>query len=311
MSTALPVTSSAGQDSGAKLAPALDPSISPRAEDLRDSTVYATNDEVLIPSGSSIGSGSQTVRYDDAHATRILAGNNLSSEPQPAAQPKPILTSDGTLVLEPPVANGLLDGSVYQVAKRALDIVMSALLLILLSPLLLLSALFVKLTDGGSVFYPHIRVGEGGNEFTCYKFRSMVVNAEKMKAELAFYNSHDDQRTFKIPDDPRVTWIGRWMRRTSVDELPQLLNVLKGEMSIVGPRPPVVSEVEQYTWDDMQRLAVKPGLTCIWQVSGRSRLPFPEQLKMDVEYIENRSLALDLKLIVLTIPAVLSADGAY
>ncbi len=216
-----------------------------------------------------------------------------------------------SLAIDAPSATGPLDGLFYESIKRWLDIVISATALVLLSPVLLISALIVKFTDGGAIFYPHPRVGEGGNEFTCYKFRSMVVNADKMKAELTFFNSHDDQRTFKIPNDPRVTPFGRWMRRMSVDELPQLWNVLKGDMSVVGPRPPVVSEVEQYTWDDMQRLAVKPGLTCIWQVSGRSRLPFPEQLKMDLEYIENRSLALDLKLMLLTIPAVVSADGAY
>ena len=216
-----------------------------------------------------------------------------------------------TIAIDVPSAVGPLDGLFYGSIKRCMDIVISATALLILSPLLLLSAVVVKVTDGGSVFYKHTRVGEGGSEFTCYKFRSMVVNAEKMKAELAFFNSHDDHRTFKIPNDPRVTSFGRLMRRTSIDELPQLWNVLKGDMSIVGPRPPVVTEVEQYTWDDMQRLAVKPGLTCIWQVSGRSRLPFPEQLKMDLEYIENRSLALDLKLMAQTIPAVLSADGAY
>lgn len=222
-------------------------------------------------------------------------------------------SADGSaaIAIDVPSAVGPLDGLLYDSIKRCIDIVISATALIILSPLLLLSAVVVKVTDGGSVFYKHTRVGERGSEFSCYKFRSMVVNAEKMKAELAFFNSHDDHRTFKIPNDPRVTSFGRLMRRTSIDELPQLWNVLKGDMSIVGPRPPVVTEVEQYTWDDMQRLAVKPGLTCIWQVSGRSRLPFPEQLKMDLEYIENRSLALDLKLIAQTIPAVLSADGAY
>ncbi len=271
------------------------------------------NGKVLIPAGS------QAIRIDAPHSdvphsdVPHIKGHQQVDGPQqqaPATQASLeslSVSSDGTLVLDPPVSSSAL----YLTAKRLLDIAMSALLLVLLSPVLLISALVVKLTDGGSVFYPHTRVGEGGNEFTCYKFRSMVVNAEKMKNELAFFNSHNDHRTFKIPNDPRVTWIGRWMRRTSIDELPQLLNVLKGEMSIVGPRPPVVSEVEQYTWDDMQRLVVKPGLTCIWQVSGRSRLPFPEQLKLDIEYIENRNMALDLKLIALTIPAVLSADGAY
>lgn len=246
------------------------------------------------------------IRLDDTHAD-ILSAHIAHAK----VDSLPSVDSTGAVALDPPAANGPLDGAYYLLAKRVVDVVISTVLLVLLSPVLLLAAVLVKLTDGGSVFYPHIRVGKGGNEFTCYKFRSMVVNAEKMKDNLAFFNSHDDDRTFKIPDDPRVTWVGRWMRRTSIDELPQLWNVLRGDMSIVGPRPPVVTEVEQYTWDDMQRLAVKPGLTCIWQVSGRSRLPFPEQLRMDLEYIEKRSLALDLKLIALTVPAVLSADGAY
>jgi lipopolysaccharide/colanic/teichoic acid biosynthesis glycosyltransferase len=139
----------------------------------------------------------------------------------------------------------------------------------------------------------------------------MVVDAEQLKATLEDRNSHDDSRTFKIPNDPRVTWIGRLMRRSSIDELPQLFNVLLGQMSLVGPRPPVPYEVAQYTRDDMRRLDVKPGLTCLWQISGRSRLPFPEQLRLDLQYVEERNLWLDFKVLLLTVPAVLSADGAY
>jgi len=307
---------------------------------------YAADVEVLIPTEPL--SGAPAIRFDDTedHHNRnhhnqsqasqyqvkqsqadqdeeaqntqapIAARHHYSAPEQTIASAEPILSANGMLTLESTVVESTVIGSltdslVYLTAKRALDIGMSAVLLIVLSPVLLFSAILVKLTDGGAVFYPHTRVGEGGNEFSCYKFRSMVMNADKMKAKLAFFNSHDDDRSFKIPDDPRVTKVGRWMRRTSIDELPQLWNVLKGDMSMVGPRPPLVTEVEQYTWDDMQRLAVKPGLTCTWQVSGRSRIPFPEQLQMDLAYIENRSLALDLKLIALTLPAVLSADGAY
>ena len=201
--------------------------------------------------------------------------------------------------------------SVYLIAKRATDIVGSLLGLLFVSPLVAIVAILTKMSDGGPVFYPHTRVGKWGREFTCYKFRTMVVNADTIKADIAHLNSHDDHRTFKVPDDPRVTSIGRWLRRTSIDEVPQLWNVLRGEMSLVGPRPPVPYEVEYYDLDDMQRLMVKPGLTCIWQVSGRSRLPFPEQLEMDLEYIERRSYWFDLKLMLRTLPAVLSADGAY
>ena len=138
----------------------------------------------------------------------------------------------------------------------------------------------------------------------------MIVNAEAMRTTLIHQNEHSDQRTFKIMNDPRVTPPGRILRRFSVDELPQLINVLRGEMSIVGPRPPLPSEVALYSAYDFQRLAVKPGLTCIWQVSGRSRLAFPNQVKLDIEYIRRRSLKTDLAIILKTFPAVLNGDGA-
>lgn len=202
-------------------------------------------------------------------------------------------------------------GSIYVIVKRLTDIVGSFLGLVLLSPVIAVFAILIKLSDGGPVFYPHVRVGKWGREFRCMKFRTMVVNAEHLKPKIAHLNTHDDDRTFKIPDDPRVTRIGRFLRRTSMDELPQLWNILLGHMSLVGPRPPVPLEVERYDLDDMQRLFVKPGLTCIWQVSGRSRVPFPQQLEMDLAYIQNRSFWLDMKLILQTLPAVLSADGAY
>lgn len=202
-------------------------------------------------------------------------------------------------------------GPVYLLAKRLTDIVGSLVGLLLLSPLIAVVAIIIKLSDGGPVFYPHVRVGKWGREFRCQKFRTMVVDADKIKADLAHLNAHEDHRTFKVPDDPRVTRIGRLLRRTSLDEIPQLWNVLRGEMSLVGPRPPVPGEVERYDLDDMQRLLVKPGMTCIWQVSGRSRLPFPKQLELDLAYIEQRSYWLDLKIMIRTLPAVLSADGAY
>src|SRR6185295_1976359 len=171
--------------------------------------------------------------------------------------------------------------------------------------------ILTKLSDGGPVFYRHTRVGKWGREFQCYKFRTMVVGADHKKAELQHLNTHDDHRTFKVPDDPRVTRLGRWLRRASIDEMPQLWNVFRGDMSLVGPRPPVPLEVQRYDLDHMQRLMVRPGLTCIWQVSGRSRLPFPKQFELDMAYIRQRSFWLDMKLMLQTIPAVLSADGAY
>jgi lipopolysaccharide/colanic/teichoic acid biosynthesis glycosyltransferase len=139
----------------------------------------------------------------------------------------------------------------------------------------------------------------------------MVANAELLKAQLLAQNHHSDNRTFKIPDDPRITWIGRILRKTSIDELPQLWNVVRGEMSLVGPRPPLPSVVNLYSDRDRRRLNVQPGITCIWQVSGRGDLPFTEQVRLDLEYIQNRSLALDSKLLLLTIPAVMTGRGAY
>jgi lipopolysaccharide/colanic/teichoic acid biosynthesis glycosyltransferase len=199
----------------------------------------------------------------------------------------------------------------YLIAKRVLDLAIAIPLLVLLSPLLTLVGLMIKVWDRGSVFFTQTRVGKDGKEFTCYKFRSMVPHAERLKDELQAQNHHGDPRTFKIPRDPRITWIGRIIRKTSIDELPQLLNVVAGDMSLVGPRPPVPSEVNLYSDRDHRRLHVQPGITCIWQVSGRGDLPFTEQVRLDLEYIQNRSLLLDLKLLLWTLPAVITGRGAY
>lgn len=204
-----------------------------------------------------------------------------------------------------------VERSTYLLAKRVLDLVVASVALLLLSPLMLVTAAIIKLTDGGSVFYTSTRVGYRGREFDCFKFRSMVENADDLKDEFLDQSHHGDSRTFKIARDPRLTAIGWFIRKFSIDELPQLLNVLRGDMSLVGPRPPVPREVAQYSLDDMRRLEVQPGLTCIWQVSGRSNLPFPEQLKMDLKYIETRCLWTDVVLLCRTVPAVLSTRGAY
>ena len=209
------------------------------------------------------------------------------------------------------IRSAVMPSAAYCAAKRAVDVVFAATLLILLSPLFLIVSLLVKLTDGGAVFFRQQRVGLDGVAFWFYKFRSMVPDAEARKAELASQNKHHSSITFKMCRDPRVTWIGRILRKTSLDELPQLWNVLKGEMTLVGPRPAVISEVQKYNVHQRRRLNVVPGLTCIWQVSGRADLDFQQQVELDIKYMRERSLWLDLKLIVMTIPAVLSGKGAY
>lgn len=195
--------------------------------------------------------------------------------------------------------------------KRLTDVAVSGSLLILLSPLLLAVALAIKLTDGGPIFFVQRRVGKWGREFFFPKFRSMVVNAEALKDSILSQSHHGDSVTFKMKRDPRITWIGRIIRKLSIDELPQLWNVLKGDMSLVGPRPPVPREVAQYTLSDRRRLNATPGLTCIWQVSGRGDIAFPEQVELDVQYIESQSFWTDLRILFLTVPAVLTGKGAY
>ncbi len=198
-----------------------------------------------------------------------------------------------------------------EIVKRALDLTITTLALVALAPLIAVVACLIKLHDGGPVFFRQRRIGRDGIPFWCYKFRSMVQNAEALRAALAAQNVHGpDGITFKVKRDPRITPIGRLLRKTSLDELPQLINVLRGEMSLVGPRPPLPSEVALYNEWHLQRLAVLPGLTCLWQVSGRAELPFEEQVRLDLEYIARRNLALDLSLLVRTVPAVISGRGA-
>jgi lipopolysaccharide/colanic/teichoic acid biosynthesis glycosyltransferase len=199
-----------------------------------------------------------------------------------------------------------------RVAKRLLDIFVATSALVLLSPLLLIVATLIKFTDRGPVLFWQTRVGKWGKTFRFPKFRSMVVNAEALRAQLSRTNVHgNDGVTFKMKNDPRITRVGRFIRRTSIDELPQLWCVLKGDMSLVGPRPALANEVDRYTLDDRRRLDATPGLTCTWQVAGRSDIPFPEQLRLDVEYIERQSLSEDLRLLLRTVPAVVSGRGAY
>ena len=202
------------------------------------------------------------------------------------------------------------DGVVYLVIKRLMDIVGASLGLILASPIMLIVAILIKLEDPkGPIFFSQIRNGAYPTTFKMYKFRSMYIDAEERLQELMHLNEQSGP-AFKIKDDPRITKVGKFIRKTSLDELPQLFNLLKGDMSLVGPRPAIPREVEQYTTYQKQRLFVKPGLTCIWQVSGRNNIEFDQWVELDIEYIKKRSLWLDIKLILLTIPALLGDENA-
>ena len=193
--------------------------------------------------------------------------------------------------------------------KRTMDVVGSALLLLVLSPLLLLLAILVKLSSPGPILYPWYVAGKAGVAFMSYKFRSMYTNADEIKAQLAHLNEMRGP-AFKITDDPRVTPLGKWIRRYSVDELPQLYSVLKGDMSLVGPRPPLVNEYATFTPYQKQKMAVLPGLTCLWQVSGRNRISdYNDWVGLDLEYIRTWSLLLDLKILLKTIVEVLRGSG--
>lgn len=205
----------------------------------------------------------------------------------------------------------LLSRTARAASKRALDVAVALSLLVALAPLFALVAVLIKVTDGGAVLFWQTRVGKRGREFRFPKFRSMVPNAERLLASVLHQNHHQAGVTFKLKRDPRVTWIGRILRRTSIDELPQLWCVLTGQMTLVGPRPAVPREVAQYTLTERRRLAVTPGLTCIWQVSGRGDIPFHRQVEMDLDYIHRQSFLLDMKLLLQTVPAVLLGRGAY
>ncbi|MCB9718984.1 MAG: sugar transferase [Myxococcales bacterium] len=193
--------------------------------------------------------------------------------------------------------------------KRLLDLTGAVFGLLVLSPLMLVVAIIIRVDDPGPIFFSQVRSGRNGRKFRMHKFRSMVVDAEKLKAKLMAHNEMDGP-VFKIKHDPRITKIGRFIRKTSIDELPQLFNVLVGEMSLVGPRPPLPSEVAQYKPWQRRRLSVKPGITGPWQVSGRNEISFEQWMEMDLAYIDNWSLWLDIKIILMTVPVVLLKKGA-
>jgi len=198
----------------------------------------------------------------------------------------------------------------YEVSKRALDFTAALLGLILLSPIFLIVSILIKLESEGEVIFSQTRIGLKGKKFKMYKFRSMVKNAEELKAKLAAQNEMSGPM-FKMKEDPRVTKVGKFIRKTSIDELPQLINVLKGDMSLVGPRPSLPKEVENFEPWMLQRLEVKPGLTCYWQVSGRNNIDFEDWMKLDLQYVEDRNFLLDLKLIFKTFFVLFGDKNAY
>ncbi len=200
-------------------------------------------------------------------------------------------------------------GAYQKWGKRLLDIIGSSIGLIFLSPLMLLAAILIKLDSKGPVYYRSTRVGKHDRNFEFLKFRSMNDGAEKERDDLEHLNEMDGP-VFKIRNDPRVTWIGKILRRTSIDEVPQLIHVFCGEMSMIGPRPPIPEEVVQYKPLYRRRLSVTPGITCLWQVRGRNKISFEDWMALDREYIDNMSLWMDLKVLILTIPAVLRGIGA-
>jgi len=198
----------------------------------------------------------------------------------------------------------------YRIAKRVLDVVVASAGLVLLAPLMLLIAIAIKLDSPGPVLFRQVRIGKGGKPFWFIKFRSMVKNAEQIKRDLIPKNEVRGGPVFKMRNDPRVTRVGRFLRRYSLDELPQLIHVLHGEMSLVGPRPPLPSEVASYGEWEMRRLSVTPGLTCLWQISGRSDIGFREWVELDHIYIDTMSFWTDLKILLFTVPAVITGKGA-
>jgi exopolysaccharide biosynthesis polyprenyl glycosylphosphotransferase len=277
-----------------------------RVRDLREMCDLVDADTVLVARGG----------YSSARELRRVAWELEGSNIDLIVVPSVTDVAGSRIRMRPVAGLPLLHveqpqaGNAGGVPKRLFDIVFASLALLLLSPLFLVVAAVVKLQDGGPVFFRQERVGRAGEPFGMLKFRSMVMDAEARLADLVALNESDGV-LFKIKADPRTTPAGRFLRRYSVDELPQLVNVLRGEMSLVGPRPPLPSEVERYVDDVHRRLLVRPGLTGLWQVSGRSGLSWDESVRLDLYYVDNWSMTTDLVIIAKTVGAVVGKTGAY
>ncbi|WP_084701226.1 sugar transferase [Cryptosporangium arvum] len=286
--------------------------------DVVDVPVYGAFDDVLraiidadadtlivLPSPDIDPAAMRALSWDlEGTGVDLILANALLDVTGPRTSIRPV---DGLPLLH--VEPASLTGA-RRVVKRIFDVVVSGLLLVCASPMLLAVALAVRLSSKGPALFMQTRVGKDGREFRLYKFRSMYLDAEERLAELQHQNEHNGI-LFKIRDDPRVTKLGKHLRRFSIDELPQLINVLKGDMSLVGPRPPLPREVAQYAHDVRRRLAVIPGLTGLWQVSGRSNLSWEDSVRLDLRYVENWSLSFDLVILLRTFVAVVRSSGAY
>jgi len=286
-----------------------------------DESVRGTAGEVSAVAAKPVGSnGSHAASALNADAVAVHAGGNghIAGNGNGNGNGNGAVTwSELASLTGIPLARGLhgyeapAEAGLYlRFGKRLLDILGASIGLVLASPVLLLATILIKLESRGPVIYKSLRIGRGARPFTFFKLRSMVDGADQHRHTLAHLNETDGP-VFKIAADPRVTRVGRILRVTSVDEIPQLWNVLRGEMSLVGPRPPIAEEVVQYEPWQLRRLDVVPGITCLWQISGRSRIGFQEWMRLDLEYIKHRSFWLDLKILIRTIPAVLSREGAY
>ena len=268
-----------------------------------DGGAPATAPKTPAPSNPPSAASSSRAR---AQVDRAASeAERTAAAPRPAPRPRPGYV-DGAH--EIPVTP---DTTFYQRrGKRLLDILLSGGALVALFPLFVLLILAIKIEDRGPIFYCSTRVGKGGRLFRFIKFRSMVTDADAVRADLEHMNECEGP-VFKIEQDPRITRVGRLLRRSSMDELPQFWNVFVGDMSLVGPRPPLPAEVVQYEPWQLRRLSVVPGLTCLWQISGRSTIGFDEWMRLDMQYIDSRSLRADLGILLRTIPAVVSGEGAY
>lgn len=278
------------------------------ADNIRERLARQTITEVVIILGRGTEMLLDTTRSiceELGQPVRVISESilQLKSRTSLTAQADPFLGVPSLLLLRAE------QRPVYEFLKRLLDMVVSALLLVLLSPLFVIIGLAVKLTSPGPVFYRWRVLGQNNREFTGFKFRTMVHNADQLKADLLKYNEMSGP-VFKMKHDPRVTPIGRFLRRYSLDELPQLFSVLKGDMSLVGPRPPLKSEFERFEFWHTRKLSVKPGITCLWQAGGRNEIKdFDDWVRLDLEYIDRRSMGMDLQIMAQTVLAVLKGTG--